>query len=378
MDKKTAHPGEPTIDLATLEAFMRDVLIGAGVPKDDAKIVGEVLIEADKRGMDTHGIQRLKLIYIDRINAKQLNPVTNFEIVRETPTTAVVDGHNGMGHVIAKRCMQMAIDKAKKHGLGMVVARNSTHYGIAGYYSTMATEVGMIGINGTNARPSVAPTNSVEPLLGTNPLVYAFPTDEPFPWCLDCATSVVQRGKIEMYQREGKPCPEGWVLGNDGKWLTDTPAILKGFNTGSAACVPVGGAGEECGGYKGYGFATIVEIMSSCLSAANNMKALLGVGPDGKKAPIELGHFFMAIDIEAFRPLAEFRKQAGDISRTLRAAKLQPGCDRVWTCGEKEYYTYLERKEKGLEVSDGLRPEMEELRKMYKLDQYVFPWDKKQ
>jgi len=355
---------------------MADALIGAGVPEEDAKVCAEVLIAADKRGLDTHGIQRLKLIYIDRIRNGILNPKTNFEIVRETPTTAVVDGHNGMGHVIAKRCMQMAIDKAKKNGLGMVVCRNSTHFGIAGYYTTMAAEQGLIGMCGTNARPSVAPTNCVEPMLGTNPLVFAFPSDEEFPFSLDCATSAVQRGKIEMYHRNGKKLPEGWVLDNEGHCVTDTATALKGFVEGTACCLPIGGAGEELAGYKGYGFAAIVEILSSCLSAANFMSAVSGVR-DGKKVPIELGHFFLAVDVEAFRPLDEFKKQVGDICRALRKGKKAPGAERIWTPGEKEYVAYCERKEKGVYIPDGLKPEMEFLRKEYNL-KYEFPWDKKQ
>lgn len=309
-----------------------------------------------------------------RIRDKILNPTTRFEIVRETPTTAVVDGHNGMGMVIGTRCMQMAIEKAKKSGMAMVVARNSTHYGIAGYYATMASAAGMIGFSGTNARPSVAPTWSVEPMLGTNPIVFAFPSDEPFPWCLDCATSVVQRGKIEMYDRENKPCPPGWVVDSRGQARTDTHQILKDLVTGEAACLPLGGAGEETGGYKGYGYAMIAEILSSCLQAGNHMKALTGL-VGGKKGPIELGHFFMAIDINCFRDPAEFRKQVGDICRELRAARKAPGATRIYTPGEKEYETEQHRKAHGVPIPPGLRPEMVELRNTLKLP-YKFPWEK--
>lgn len=186
---------------------MQDVLQGVGVPPEDAAICADVLITADKRGIDSHGIGRLKPIYYDRIKQGILNPQTDFEILRSGPTTAVVDGHDGMGHVIAKRSMQMAIDKARQYGMGMVAVRNSSHYGIAGYFALMAVEAGMIGITGTNARPSIAPTFGVENMLGTNPLTFGIPTDEPFPFVLDCATSVTQRGKIEVYDREGKDIP---------------------------------------------------------------------------------------------------------------------------------------------------------------------------
>lgn len=366
----------PKMKMEVLQAFMKDVLKAKGVPEEDAQTCSEVLIAADRRGMDTHGIQRLKLIYYDRICEGRLNPVTNFEVVKETPTTAVVDAHNGMGMVVAKRCMQMAINKAKEHGLGMVVARNSTHYGIAGFYSLMAAEQGCIGFNGTNARPSIAPTNAIEPMIGTNPLVFAFPSDEPFPWCLDCATSVVQRGKIEMYGRENKEIPVGWVVGRDGKYRTDTQQILKDLVTGDAACLPLGGAGEATSGYKGYGYGMIVEILSSCLQAGNHMKALTGLGPDGKKCPIELGHFFLAINIEYFRPLEEFKHQVGEICREIRKARKAPGADRIWIPGEKEYYTGLERTKNGVPITPGLQREMVELRDTLKLD-YSFPWEEK-
>lgn len=209
------------IDFATMEQFMVDVFKGVGVPEADARVCADVLITSDKRGIDSHGIGRLKPIYYDRIKLGVQNPLTELEIVKEGPTTAVIDGHDGMGHVIGKRAMQMAIDKAKQYGMGMVAVRNSTHYGIAGYYAIMAAEQGMIGITGTNARPSIAPTFGVENMLGTNPLVFGMPTDEAFPFVIDCATSITQRGKIEVYDREGKTLPAGWVIGEDGEPKTD-------------------------------------------------------------------------------------------------------------------------------------------------------------
>jgi len=181
-------------DFDTVERFMVDVFMGYGVPAEDAKICADVLITADKRGIDSHGVGRLKPIYIDRIKEKQINPITKIDIIREGPTTAVLDANNGMGQVASVRGMQMAIDKAKKFGMGMVAVRNSNHYGIAGYYALMATKEGMIGFTGTNARPSIAPTFGVENMLGTNPLTFGIPTDEDFPFNIDCATSVSQRG----------------------------------------------------------------------------------------------------------------------------------------------------------------------------------------
>src|SRR3989339_1063233 len=282
-----------------MERFMVDVFKSVGVPEEDARVCAGVLITADKRGIDSHGTGRLKAIYSDRIRQGIQQPVTRFEIVREGPTTAVIDGHDGMGMVIAKRAMQMAIDKAKKYGLGMTAVRNSTHYGIAGYYAMMAAEAGMIGITGTNARPSVAPTFGVENMLGTNPLTFAIPTDEKFPFLLDCATPITQRGKIEVYAKLGKKMPKGWVIDAQGGSKTDSVAVLKDLVAGTAALVPVGGIGEELGGYKGYGYCAVVEILSAALQQGAYMKILLGI-KDGKKVPYPLGHFFLAINIEAF------------------------------------------------------------------------------
>ena len=252
-----------------LEDFMADVLIEKGVPVDDAKVIADVLIAADKRGIDSHGINRLKPIYYDRIKDGIVNPVTNMEIIRQSPTTAVIDGHNGMGHVIAKKSMQMAIDKAKQFGMGMVAVRNSSHYGIAGYYALMASDNGMIGMTGTNARPSIAPTFGVENMLGTNPITFAMPTDEAFPFYLDCATSTTQRGKIELYAREGKDIPKGWVIDENGESKTDSEAVLLDLVKDKAALTPLGGIGEDLSGYKGYGYATAVEILCAALQQGN-------------------------------------------------------------------------------------------------------------
>lgn len=230
-----------------------------------------------------------------------------------------------MGHVIGKKAMQIAIDKAKKYGMGMVAVRNSNHYGIAGYYALMAIEEGMIGITGTNARPSVAPTFGVENMLGTNPLTFGIPTDEEFPFLLDCATSVSQRGKIEMYDRANKDIPVGWVIDENGNYRTDTKQVLIDLTRGKAALTPLGGIGEEGAGYKGYGYATIVEILSSALQEGAFLKMLSGFDENGNKVPYRLGHFFIAIDISSFTELEKFKRIAGDILRQLRASKKNAG-----------------------------------------------------
>lgn len=358
----------------TLESFMRDVFVAVGVPEEDAAVCADVLITSDKRGIDSHGIGRMKSIYYDRIKAGIQFPRTEFEVLRETAATAVIDGHHGMGHVIGKRSMQMAIEKARQTGMGMVAVRNSTHYGIAGYYALMACEQGMIGVTGTNARPSIAPTFSVENMLGTNPLTFGMPTDEAFPFVLDCATSVAQRGKIEWYHRAGKKVPPGWVIDEHGETQTDPDRILKDLLAGKAALTPLGGLGEEGGGYKGYGYATVVEILSAALQQGAFLKGLAGL-ENGKRVPYKLGHFFTAMNIEAFCPLDDFKKTTGDILRTLRSARKAPGADRIYTAGEKEHLAWLERKDKGAPVNPVLRQAFDTMRAECKLTQYEFPWD---
>ena len=356
-----------------IEKFMADVFVSVGVPAEDAKVCANVLIMSDKRGIDSHGVARFKSIYYDRIKSGIQNPKTNFEIVKDGPTTAVIDGHDGMGHVISKKAMQMAIDKAKNLGLGMTAVRNSTHYGIAGYYTLMAADAGMIGITGTNARPSVAPTFGVENMLGTNPLTFGIPSDEEFPFVIDCATSLAQRGKLELYDRANKELPEGWVIDQNGKTRTDTKQILKDLVKGTASLTPLGGIGEETAGYKGYGYSTVVEILSSALQDGSFLKGLLGF-KDGKPVPYHLGHFFIAINIEAFISIEKFKKISGDILRQLRASKKMPGQERIYTAGEKEHLVWLERKNKGVPVNEVLQKELIIMRDEAGLKDYKFPF----
>lgn len=362
------------VKLDVLRNFMKDVFIKLGVPAPDAKICADVLSEADKLGFDSHGISRMKTIYYDRIKAGIQYPVTKFEIVKETPTTAVIDGHHGMGHVIAYKAMKMAIEKAKKYGLGMTAVRNSTHYGIAGYYALMAVKAGMIGLTGTNARPSIAPTFGVENMLGTNPQTWGIPTDEKFPFLLDCATSITQRGKIEVYAKLNKPLPPGWVINQDGSTETDPHKVLKALVDGTAALVPLGGIGEEMGGYKGYGYTTVIEILSSALQDGAYLKMLSGI-KDGKKVPYCLGHFFLAINIEFFTSLRKFKKTVGNILRELRNSKKAPGAERIYTAGEKEYYTSLERIKNGVPINLETQKEMIIMRDETGLKKYKFPFE---
>ncbi|MBO4352297.1 MAG: Ldh family oxidoreductase [Eggerthellaceae bacterium] len=355
--------------------FMVDVFEAYGVPREDAEICADVLAESDRRGIESHGCNRFKPIYLDRIDRGTLLPVTELEIVKETPTTVVADAHDGMGMVASYHVMEKLIEKAKTYGMAGGAIRNSTHYGIAGYWTGMAAKEGMVGITGTNARPSIAPTFGIENMMGTNPLTFSIPTDEEFPFCIDCATSIVQRGKIEYWARSGKPTPAGMVVAADGSEVTDSEEILKMLVDGTAALAPLGGGpGDEMCGYKGYGYAAVVEILSAALSGGQFMKALTGVAPDGSPQMYHLGHFFFVVDPEAFVGRDEFEKIAGDICRALRASKKAPGYDRIYTAGEKEYLAWLDRKDKGVPVSESVQKELVELRDKLGLD-YTFPFE---
>lgn len=342
-------------DLATyipvdlLERFMRDVFLRLGVPQEDARICAEVLITSDLYGIQSHGIQRMKMYY-DKIRAGLQYPVTKMEVLRESPTTAVIDGHHGMGQVIAYRSMEMAIAKARAYGMGAVAVRNSSHFGIAGYYPVMAAQAGMIGLTVTNARPSIAPTFSVKPMLGTNPIAFGCPSDEAFPFLYDAATSITQRGKLEVLARIKKPAPRGWVISREGNLLVDAQECLDGFGKQTAALLPLGGAGETLGGHKGYGLATMVEILSAALQTGSFLYGLLGIDEQGQRRPNALGHFFMAINIENFTSLEDFKKTTGAILRELRAATLQPGCERIYTAGEKEFESTQSVRQQGVPV----------------------------
>ncbi len=365
----------PYLPWKMVDDFMTAVFMKVGVPEEDARLCADVLMESDRRGIESHGCNRFKPIYIDRINDGILNPVTKIDIVKETPTTAVLDANDGMGMVASKKAMDMCIAKARQYGMGMVAVRNSSHYGIAGYWAGLAAKEDMIGITGTNARPSVAPTFGVDAMMGTNPLTFAMPTDEPFPFMLDCATSITQNGKIEYYARIGHETPAGMVITRDGGTVTDSEEALKMIRGNEAALVTLGGIGETLGGYKGYGYTAVVEILSAALQGGLFMRALNGRDADGNLQPYHLGHFFMAIDTEAFMGAAEFKKTTGEILRELRASAKMPGQDRIYTAGEKEYDVWMERKEKGVPITEAVQKEFIGMRDRYGLTQFQFPFE---
>jgi LDH2 family malate/lactate/ureidoglycolate dehydrogenase len=267
-----------------------------------------------------------------------------------------------MGHVIAYRAMERAIEKARAYGLGAVAVRNSTHYGFAGYYPMMATGQDMIGLTVTNARPGVAPTFGVQPMIGTNPVTFGAPTDLPFPFVIDAATSIIQRGKLEHIHRRGADIPHGWVVGEDGSSRTDTGPVLKDLVSGAAAMLPLGGLGEVYGGHKGYGYGTMAEILSAALSGGSYLWDLAGFDTEGTAQPYRLGHFFLAVDIAHFISPVEFRRIATDILRKLQQSKKAPGHERIYVAGEKEYECEKRRRREGIPVNDALLSTLERVR----------------
>ncbi|HOG46135.1 MAG TPA: Ldh family oxidoreductase [Anaerolineae bacterium] len=357
------------IPVATLQGFMRDVFLGLGVPPEDAAITAEVLITSDLWGIASHGVGRLKQYY-DRIKGGLQHPVTQMRVLKETPTTAVIDGQLGMGQVVAHRSMRMAIDKARRYGMGAVAVRNSGHFGIAGYYPLMAVKEGMVGLTVTNARPSIAPTFGVQPKLGTNPIAFGAPSDEPHPFLYDAATSITQRGKIEVLDRAEEPTPAGWVIGADGTTATDSAQILRDLTTDSAALLPLGGAGEEMAGHKGYGLATMVEVLSASLQGGLFLSAVTDIDRQGRPQPLRIGHFFLAIDVEHCVPLAEFKKTTGDIMRELRASKRAPGCERIYTAGEKEYANEQRVRAEGVPANANLQKVIKTMQQELGLTRY--------
>jgi LDH2 family malate/lactate/ureidoglycolate dehydrogenase len=341
------------LPVQTMHDFMKIVFSKIGVPEDDALTCADVLIASDLRGIESHGIGRLKMYY-DRIKQGIQNPITTIDVIRDKYAAAVWDGNHGMGHVIAHKAMQKAIEKAKLYGLGSVAVRNSTHYGICGYYADMATREDMIGLTFTNARPSICPTHGVQPMLGTNPICFGAPTNLPYPFIYDAATSISQRGKIEQYAREEKDTPPYWAINLDGEPQTDTNKLLKDLVEQTACMLPLGGTEEVTGSHKGYGLGTMVEILCSALQQGSYLNGLWGRDADGKAAPYRLGHFFLAINIDFFTEIDEFKRISTDICQQLQQSRKLPGRDRIWVAGEKEYEKEQEVRSIGIPINPNL------------------------
>jgi LDH2 family malate/lactate/ureidoglycolate dehydrogenase len=318
-----------------LRQFVVQVFGRLGVPDVDAEPAADVLVAADRRGIDSHGVSRLKA-YCDLIAAGRVRPRATITVLRETPSTAAVDGGNGLGLVVGPQANAIAINKALAAGTGWVTVRNSTHYGIAGYYAMTAAERGLIGWSMTNAARAVVPPGGAERMLGTNPIAVAFPAGKHEPAVvIDFATSAVAFGKIQLAMRAGKPLPHGWIVDRDGRPATDPQALLNG-----GAMVPLGGD-VETGGHKGYCLGALVDLFCGLLSGANwgpfVPPFLLGQHqePERSVGP-GIGHFFGAMRVDAFIDPAEYRARLDDWVRTFHATRPAAGSAGVLVPGDPE------------------------------------------
>ncbi|NLN70384.1 MAG: Ldh family oxidoreductase [Chloroflexi bacterium] len=311
-----------------LKAYVARFFTALNVPIIDAQIAADVLVSADLRGINSHGVIRLHSYYGDRLIKGAINPASPMRVIQESPATLTLDGGNGLGQVVAYRAMSRCIELASKAGLAITTVRNSNHYGIAGYYSMMALPEDMIGISLTNSQPLVAPTYGLKPVLGTNPIAVAIPAGEEKPYTLDMATSIVSIGRISVHQKSGQPIPAGWGINSRGELTSAPEEVLQG-----GALLPLGGP-AELRGYKGYGLSLLVDLLSGVLAGAAFGTQ---VGDPGKKGTADVGHFFAAIKIENFRPIDEFKAAMDDYIRALKATPKLPGQDRVYIPGEKEY-----------------------------------------
>jgi LDH2 family malate/lactate/ureidoglycolate dehydrogenase len=328
-----------------LRGFCAGVFRSLGVPEADAATAADVLSCADRRGIDSHGVARLAG-YVEMLAAGRINPRASPRVVRETASTATLDGDNGLGLVIGPRANALAMEKAAAAGTGWVAVCHTNHYGIAGYYPLQALERDMIGWSMTNASKGVAPLWGALPMLGTNPIAIAFPGLEEPPIVLDMATSAVAYGKIEIAQRKGERIPEGWAIDREGRPTTDPGAMIA-----RGALLPLG-VDREHGGHKGYGLALAVDVLSAVLSGANwgpfTPPFVLREEAPTRSVGKGIGHFFGAMRIDAFRDPWEFKAQIDDLVRTLRATPAAPGTPGPLIPGDPEREAERERAHTGI------------------------------
>lgn len=327
-----------------------------GCSPADADTASKALLSADLRGIDSHGVARLSG-YIRLWEAKRVNTNPNVQVVHETPSTAVVDGDGGLGLVVAPLAMQTAISKAAKAGTGWVSVRNSNHFGIAGYHAMMALEHDMIGIAMTNASPLVAPTFSVERLLGTNPICVVVPAGEEPAVVADMATTTAANGKLEILQRKHLAAPAGWIQDKDGNPSTDPHELQRG-----GALLPLG-SDPEHGSHKGYALGAVVDIFSAILSGANYgpwVPPFVSFLPVAEDLPGKgIGHFFGAMRIDAFRPAEEFKRHMDKWIRRFRSAATVPGAAGVLIPGDPERETEAERSVNGIPLLDTVAEDLQ-------------------
>lgn len=347
------------IDHERLVRFVQAAFEKLGVPGADAQIAADALVSADLRGVDTHGVIRFnpQAWYVKWLTEGSMTARPNIRVISESPSTALIDGDRGMGMVVGHRAMELAIAKAKQSGIGMVGVRNSRHYGMSAYYSMQTLAHDMVGIAMTNASRQVVPTFGRDARFGTNPMCFAVPADKERPFVLDMATTTAAAGKLELAARLEKAIPLGWAL-NEKAEATDDPRVAQK----ARRLLPLGGS-RDSGSHKGYGLAIVVEILCGVLTGTITA---LNADQDPR------GHFFGAIRVDAFRPLAEFKQDMDRLIRELKSTPPIAGQDRVYVAGEIEFETAEERAERGIpllpSVLKGLRDVSEQLGIPYDLE----------
>ncbi|HLT07942.1 MAG TPA: Ldh family oxidoreductase [Cyclobacteriaceae bacterium] len=344
--------------LEQLQAFTKAILVKIGCSEKDAATAADVLLSADLRGVDSHGVARLSG-YVRLWEAGRINATPDVKVVYETPSTAVVDGDGGLGLVVAPYAMQVAIEKAKFAGTGWVAVKNSNHYGIAGIHAMQALAHDMIGISLTNASPLVSPTFSSERLLGTNPIAVAIPAKDQPPFVADMATTTAANGKLEILQRKGEEAPLGWIQDKEGFPTTSPYGVKEG-----GALLPLGGDRDH-GSHKGYALGSIVDILSAVLSGANYgpwvPPFVAFLEPDPNPVGEGIGHFFGAMRVDAFRPAEDFKAHMDNWISRFRRAKTTQGFDKVLIPGDPERELEAERRENGIPL---IKPVEDDLRKL--------------
>jgi L-2-hydroxycarboxylate dehydrogenase (NAD+) len=335
-----------------LLAFVQQVFLTFGITQPEAYICADNLVLADLRGIPSHGVARLKR-YVDGMKNGTILPHSKPTIDKEQPSTAAVDGHAGLGQVIGHFATQLAINKARNSGVGVVTVRNSNHYGIAGYYSKMILESGFLGISMTNSAPLVVPTFGRDMVLGTNPISLTAPTKRNKPFFLDMATSVVPRGKLEVYDRLGKTMPEGWAVDAKGKVTTSAAEVLKNMiNRSGGGILPLGGEGESFSGYKGYGLALLVDVLCGVLSGGAYADMVDSKDANGENQPAAVSHFFMALKIENFVDQDTFCENLDNLIDRIKNSTKAEGRPRIYIHGEKEQELYEKHKSAGVPLDD--------------------------
>ena len=339
------------VDNKKLSTFTKNVFKTFKVPDEDAHICADNLVLADLRGIPSHGVARLKR-YVDGMLTGVIFPSTKPEIINDTPSAATVDGNGGLGQVVGYFSTNLAIDKAKKTGIGIVTVRNSNHYGIAGYYSQMVLNEGMIGVSLTNTAPLVVPTFGREMMFGTNAMSFAAPAKRNRPFFLDMATSVVPRGKLEVFDRAEKDMPEGWAVDSNGEVATNASKVLKNMlKRLGGGILPLGGEGEVFSGHKGYGLAIIIDILCGVLSGGAYAD-IVNMKKDGKPAPANVSHFFMALKIENFIDMDTFTTKMDDLIDRLKNSAKAKNQERIFIHGEKEYEMYDKHIKEGIPIQE--------------------------